>query len=71
MEKTKTSGKTILKLIGALLALAYLGFCLYAGITGKFPSMHRAAHVMRSVTLNWVSGGMSAVMILPFVSLLL
>ena len=67
MEKRKLSGKTILKLIGALLALAYLGFCLYAGITGKFPSMHRAAHVMRFGDLkNWVSGGMSAVMIFAF-----
>ena len=47
MEKRKLSGKTILKLVGALLALAYLGFCLYAGITGKFPNMHRAEHVMR------------------------
>lgn len=36
MEKRNLSGKTILKLIGALLALAYLGFCLYAGITGNF-----------------------------------
>mgnify|MGYP000815591113 CR=1 FL=1 len=46
MEKRKLSGKTILKLVGALLALAYLGFCLYAGITGKFPNMHKAEHVM-------------------------
>ena len=67
MEKRNLSGKTILKLIGALLALAYLGFCLYAGITGKFPSMHRAEHVMRFGDLkNWVSGGMSAVMIFAF-----
>lgn len=67
MEKRKLSGKTILKLIGALLALAYLGFCLYAGITGNFPSMHRAEHVMRFGDLkNWVSGGMSAVMIFAF-----
>ena len=64
MEKRKLSGKTILKLIGALLALAYLGFCLYAGITGKFPNMHRVEHVMRFGELkNWVSGGISAVMI--------
>ncbi len=64
MEKRKLSEKTILKLIGALLALAYLGFCLYAGITGKFPNMHRVEHVMRFGELkNWVSGGMSAVMI--------
>lgn len=64
MEKRKLSGKTILKLVGALLALAYLGFCLYAGITGKFPNMHRTEHVMRFGELkNWVSGGMSAVMI--------
>ena len=47
MGKRKLSGKTILKLVGALLALAYLGFCLYAGITGKFPNMHKAEHVMR------------------------
>ena len=67
MEKRKLSGKTILKLIGALLALAYLGFCLYAGITGNFPSMHRVEHVMRFGDLkNWVSGGMSAVMIFAF-----
>lgn len=53
-----------MKLAGALLALAYLGFCLYAGITGKFPNMHRAEHVMRFGDLkNWVSGGISAVMI--------
>lgn len=64
MEKRKLSGKTILKLAGALLALAYLGFCLYAGITGKFPNMHKAEHVMRFGDLkNWVSGGISAVMI--------
>lgn len=64
MEKRKLSGKTILKLVGALLALAYLGFCLYAGITGKFPNMHRVEHVMRFGDLkNWVSGGISAVMI--------
>lgn len=64
MEKQKLSGKTILKLVGALLALAYLGFCLYAGITGKFPNMHKAEHVMRFGDLkNWVSGGISAVMI--------
>ena len=67
MEKRNLSGKTILKLIGALLALAYLGFCLYAGITGNFPSMHRVEHVMRFGDLkNWVSGGMSAVMIFAF-----
>lgn len=64
MEKRKLSGKTILKLIGALLALAYLGFCLYAGITGKFYGMHRKEHVLRFGDLkNWVSGAMSAVMI--------
>lgn len=64
MEKRKLSGKTILKLTGALLALAYFGFCLYAGITGKFPGMHQKEHVMRFGDLkNWVSGGMSAVII--------
>ena len=64
MEKRKFSGKTILKLTGALLALAYLGFCLYAGITGNFPGMHQEKHVMRFGDLkNWVSGAMSAVMI--------
>ena len=47
MEKRKLSGKTILKLAGALLALVYLGFCLYAGITGKFYGMHRKEHVLR------------------------
>ncbi len=67
MEKRNFSGKTLLKLVGALLALAYLGFCLYAGITGKFPSMHRVEHIMRFGDLkNWVSGGMSAVMIFAF-----
>ena len=67
MEKRNFSGKTILKLVGALLALAYLEFCLYAGITGKFPSMHRVEHIMRFGDLkNWVSGGMSAVMIFAF-----
>ena len=67
MEKRKLSGKTILKLIGALLALAYLGFCIYVGITGKFPNMHRVQHVMRFGDLkNWVSGGISAVMIFAF-----
>ena len=67
MEKRKLSGKTILKLTGALLALVYFGFCLYAGITGKFPDMHRKQHVMRFGDLkNWVSGGMSAVMIAVF-----
>ena len=67
MEKRNFSGKTILKLVGALLALAYLGFCLYAGITGKLPSMHRVEHIMRFGDLkNWVSGGMSAVMIFAF-----
>lgn len=64
MEKEKFSKKTILKLTGALLALAYFGFCLYAGITDKFPGMHKKEHVMRFGDLkNWVSGGMSAVMI--------
>ncbi len=67
MEKRKISGKTILKLTGALLALAYFGFCLYAGITGKFPGMHKKQHVMRFGDLkNWVSGGISAVMIAVF-----
>ena len=67
MEKRKLSGKTILKLTGALLALVYFGFCLYAGITGKFPGMHRKQHVMWFGDLkNWVSGGMSAVMIAVF-----
>lgn len=64
MEKRKLSGKTILKLAGALLALVYLGFCIYAGITGKFSGMHREEHVLRFGDLkNWVSGAMSAVMI--------
>ena len=67
MKKRKLSGKTILKLTGALLALGYFGFCLYAGITGKFPGMHRKQYVMRFGDLkNWVSGGMSAVMIAVF-----
>ena len=64
MGKRKLSGKTILKLAGALLALVYLGFCIYAGITGKFSGMHREEHVLRFGDLkNWVSGAMSAVMI--------
>lgn len=64
MEKPKLAGKTILKLAGALLALAYLGFCLYAGITGQFPGMHKKEHVMRFGDLkNWVSGGISAILI--------
>ena len=62
MEKRKLSGKTILKLAGALLALVYLGFCIYVGITGKFSGMHREEHVLRFGDLkNWVSGAMSAV----------
>ncbi len=64
MEKPKLAGKTILKLAGALLALAYLGFCLYAGVTGQFPGMHKKEHVMRFGDLkNWVSGGISAILI--------
>ena len=64
MEKRKLSGKTVLKLAGALLALAYLGFCLYAGITGKFPNMHRTEHVMRfGDVFMAILSGMSAVMI--------
>ena len=64
MEKPKLAGKTILKLAGALLALAYLGFCLYAGVTGQFPGMHKKEHVMRFGDLkNWVSGGISASLI--------
>lgn len=47
MEKRKLSGKTILKLAGALLALAYLGFYFYVGITGKLPYMHETVHIMR------------------------
>ena len=47
MGKRKLSGKTILKLTGAFFALIYLGFCLYAGITGKFLKMQEVEHVMR------------------------
>lgn len=47
MEKRKLSGKTILKLAGALWALAYLGFYFYVGITGKLPYMHETVHIMR------------------------
>ena len=47
MGKRKLSGKTILKLTGAFSALIYLGFCLYAGITGKFLKMQEVEHVMR------------------------
>lgn len=64
MKKQKIAGKTILKIIGALLAVAYLGFCLYAGITGKIPAMHKLEHVMRFGKLkNWVSGGIVASMV--------
>lgn len=64
MKKRKLSGKTILKTTGALLALAYFGFCLYAGITGKIPSMQRVEHIMRFGNVkNWVSGGIAASMI--------
>jgi len=64
MGKRKLSGKTILKLTGAFFALIYLGFCLYAGITGKFLKMQEVEHVMRFGELkNWVGGGMAAVMI--------
>lgn len=41
MEKYKFSKKTVLKLTGALFSLVYFGFCLYAGITGKFSSMQK------------------------------
>ena len=60
----RITGKTIGKLIGAFFALAYLAFCLYAGVTGKFPNMHETEHVMRFGELkNWVGGGMAAIMI--------
>ena len=65
MEKQKLSGKTILKLVGALLALAYLGFYFYVGITGKLPYMHETVHIMRyGDRKKWVAGGMTAAMIL-------
>lgn len=65
MEKRKLSGKTILKLAGALLALAYLGFYFYVGITGKLPYMHETVHIMRyGDRKKWVAGGMTAAMIL-------
>ncbi len=64
MEKRKLSAKTVLKLIGALFALAYLGFYLYVGITGKFSSMHEAEHILRfGDHKKWVACGMAAVMI--------
>lgn len=64
MEKNKFSKKTVLKLAGALFSLVYFGFCLYAGITGKFSSMQKKEYVVRFGDLkNWVSGGMSAVML--------
>lgn len=64
MEKYKFSKKTVLKLAGALFSLVYFGFCLYAGITGKFSSMQKKEYVVRFGDLkNWVSGGMSAVML--------
>lgn len=65
MEKRKLSGKTILKLVGALLALTYLGFYFYVGITGKLPYMHETVHIMRyGERKKWVAGGMTAAMIL-------
>ncbi len=65
MEKRKLSGKTILKLAGALLALAYLGFYFNVGITGKLPDMHETVHIMRyGDRKKWVAGGMTAAMIL-------
>lgn len=64
MKKQKISGKTILKIIGGFLAVSYFGFCLYAGITGKFPAMHKIEHVMRFGEIkNWVSGGITASMV--------
>ena len=67
MENRKISKKTILKIVGALLALAYLGFCLYAGISGKFLSMHKEVHVMRFGELKiWVSGGLCAIMLFSY-----
>ncbi len=64
MEKRKLSKKTIFKLILALLSLAYLGFCIYAGITGKFPPMHETEYVMHFRKLkNWVSGGISSIIL--------
>lgn len=60
----KSTGKTIGKLIGAFFALAYLAFCLYAGVTGKFPAMQEREHVMRFGELkNWVGSGMAAIMV--------
>ena len=54
-----------MKLAGALLALAYLGFYFYVGITGKLPYMHETVHIMRyGDRKKWVAGGMTAAMIL-------
>lgn len=64
MKKPTLSGKTIFKLMGALLALMYLAFCLYAGITERFPAMHQQVHIMRfGEVQRWVSSGMSAILI--------
>lgn len=64
MEKRKLSGKTILKLVGAFFALAYLGLCIYIGISGKVPSMHETEHILRyGDHKKWVAGGMTATMI--------
>lgn len=64
MEKRKLSGITVLKLIGALFALAYLGFYLYVGIIGKFPNMYEMEHIMRYEDhKKWVADGMAASMI--------
>lgn len=64
MEKRNLSGKTILKLMGALLALMYLGLCLYAGLTGNLPAMHETQHIMRfGEVKRWVGSGMTAIII--------
>ena len=71
MEKQKLSGKTNLNAGRGTFGSGLFGICLYAGITGKFPNMHKAEHVMRFGDLkNWVSGGISAVMIFACVLLL-
>ncbi len=64
MEKRKISGKTVLKLTGALFALAYFGVYLYAGITGKFSDMNETEHILHfGDHKKWVAGGMTAAVI--------
>lgn len=54
-----------MKLVGALLALAYLGFYFYVGIDRKTSLYARNCTYMRyGDRKKWVAGGMTAAMIL-------